>query len=151
MADWAKTTRGQNAWNAAALRAVAAFPGHALYLRTDSLFAPHGYFLTWMRTAKGTWVRARKLDNAHFCPYGAAELGALVTQDLTPALHLGPMSAGWESAPWTRDPRYDDPPGACPADQPPTPSYRGLRVPVVAATARSQSPRPHVAARPGSG
>ena len=68
MADWAQTTRGQDAWDAAARKAVAAFPGHALYLRTDTLFAPHGYFLTWMRTAKGTWVRAREARQRTLLP-----------------------------------------------------------------------------------
>jgi hypothetical protein len=127
-AAWTKLTEGQDAWDAVAREAVAAFPGHALYLRTDSVFAPDGRFLTWLRTAGGQWVRARKLDNAHFCPYGAAALGALVTLDLTPVLHLSPMRAGWENGSWTRSPNYNDPPGACPDDQPPA-HYTGLAVP----------------------
>jgi hypothetical protein len=130
-ADWSRRTAAQDAWDAAARSAVAGLAGHALYLRTSALFAPGGRFLTWMRTAQGTWVRARKLDNAHFCPYGAAALGALVTLDLTPVLHLASMSPGWQSGSWIHDPRYDDPPGACPADQPPAAHYRGLPVPAV--------------------
>ena len=47
----------QVAWNRAAHEAVNAFPGHAIYLTTEQLFAPDGRFLAWMRTAKGTWVR----------------------------------------------------------------------------------------------
>ena len=97
-ANWAKETAAQDAWDAVAQQAAAALPGQALYLRTDSVFAPGGNFLTWMRTANGTWVRARKLDNTHFCPYGAAELGALVTEDLTPVLHLAPMTPGGRAA-----------------------------------------------------
>ncbi len=131
-AAWEQRLRTQQAWDLAAQRAVAAFPTHALYLQTHELFAPHGYFSPWMRTAAGTWVRARKIDNTHFCPYGAAELGALVTADLTPVLGLGPMAPGWEVGSWIHDPRYDDPAGACPADQPPTPDYRGVRIPVTA-------------------
>lgn len=125
---WVKQTRAQNAWNAIARQVVTAFPGHALYLTTEQLFAPHGRFLTWMRTPQDKWVRARKLDNTHMCPYGAAQFGALVTADLTPYLHLRAAKPGWEYGSWTLDPRYNDPPGACPDDQPP-PGYRGVAVP----------------------
>ncbi len=125
---WLKQTEATEAWDDAARHAVAAFPGRAAYLTTEQLFAPHGRFLTWMRTPSGTWVRARKLDNTHMCPYGAAQFGALVTQELTPMLGLAPPEAGWEFGSWTEDPRYNDPPGACPDDQPP-PGYRGLAVP----------------------
>ena len=125
---WVRQTRAQNAWNAIARQVVADFPGHALYLTTEQLFAPHGRFLTWMRTPQDKWVRARKLDNTHMCPYGAAQFGALITADLTPYLHLSAMKPGWEYGSWTLDPRYNDPPGACPGDQPP-PGYRGVEVP----------------------
>jgi hypothetical protein len=125
---WVKQTRAQNAWDAIARTVVAAFPGHALYLTTDQLFAPHGRFLTWMRTPQGKWVRARKLDNTHMCPYGAAQFGAFLTADLTPYLHLPAAKPGWEYGSWTLDPRYNDPVGACPDDQPP-PGYRGVEVP----------------------
>ena len=126
--DWVKQTRQQDAWNAIARQVVTAFPGRALYLTTEQLFAPHGRFLTWMRTPQHKWVRARKLDNTHMCPYGAAQFGALVTDDLTPYLRLPAMKPGWEFGSWTLDPRYNDPPGACPNDQPP-PGYRGVEVP----------------------
>jgi peptidoglycan/LPS O-acetylase OafA/YrhL len=125
---WVKQTRAQDAWNAIARQVVTAFPGHALYLTTEQLFAPDGRFLTWMKTPQGKWVRARKLDNTHMCPYGAAQFGALITADLTPYLHLPALKPGWEYGSWTRDPRYNDPPGACPDDQPP-PGYRGVEVP----------------------
>ena len=126
---WVKQNRAQNAWNAIARQVVAAFPGHALYLTTEQLFAPHGRFLTWMRTPGHKWVRARKLDNTHMCPYGAAQFGALITADLTPYLRLpAALKPGWEYGSWTLDPRYNDPLGACPDDQPP-PGYRGVAVP----------------------
>jgi peptidoglycan/LPS O-acetylase OafA/YrhL len=127
---WRKLTRATDAWDDAARRVVAAFPGRAIYLTTAQLFAPKGLFLTWMRTPGGAWVRARKLDNTHMCPYGAAKFGALVTAELTPLLHLGALEPGWEFGPWTKDARYNDPPGACPDDQPPA-GYRGELVPVV--------------------
>ncbi len=127
-AGWAQQTSVQDAWDAAARRAAAAFPGRALYVTTDQLFAPGGRFYTWFPTTGGAWVRARKLDNAHFCPLGAAEFGRLLTNDLSELFHLPGPVPGWQYGSWTRDPRYNDPPGACPADHPP-PGYRGLAVP----------------------
>jgi hypothetical protein len=127
--NWEAETIAQDDWDAIAKKVVLQFPGHALYLSTSQLFAPGGRFLAWFRTAGGAWVRARKIDNAHMCPLGAAELGQLVVNDLDPTLHLGAPRPGWQFGAWTKDPRYNDPPGACPADQPPA-HYRGLAVPV---------------------
>jgi hypothetical protein len=127
---WSAQTEVTDAWDDAAREAVAAFPGRAVYLTTSELFAPRGLFLTWMKTPDGAWVRARKLDNTHMCPYGAAQFGALLTAELSPLLHLRSPKPGWEFASWTKDARYNDPPGACPDDQPPG-GYDGLRVPRV--------------------
>ena len=127
-AAWLASVNHQAAWNRSAQAAAAAFPGRAVYLATDSVFAPGGQFLTWHQTSAGTWIRARKLDNTHVCPYGAAELGALVDADLASVLRLGPMAPGWESGPWVHDGRYNNPVGSCPADRPP-PRYRGIPVP----------------------
>jgi peptidoglycan/LPS O-acetylase OafA/YrhL len=123
-------TQAQYDWDRAAREATDAFPSRAFYLSTSQLFAPAGRFSAWSRTPDGAWLRARKLDNVHFCPYGAAEFGAFITETLTPSLHLPPMNPGWELGAWIHDRRYDDPLGACPADQPP-PGYHGVLVPVV--------------------
>lgn len=128
LSTWERQTLAQRAWNAAARRAAQAFPGHALFIGTDDLFAPGGRFYTWFKTSSGQWLRARKLDNAHFCPYGSAKFGALVVADLTTQLHLPGMAPGWEFGAWTHDRRYNDPPGACPRDQPPS-GYSGIPVP----------------------
>ncbi len=125
---WAAQNAQQATWNTLARDAVGLFPGQALYVPTDQLFAPHDRFFTWTRTPTGAWIRARKLDNTHVCPYGAAELGALVVHDLTPLLGLGAMAPGWEIGNWVHDANFNDPPGACPDDQPP-PGYVGLAVP----------------------
>jgi peptidoglycan/LPS O-acetylase OafA/YrhL len=125
---WARQTRLQNVWDAAARQATAAFPGHAGYLTTSYLFAPDGRFRTWFQTPSGQWIRARKLDNDHFCPYGAASFGALVAADFRQMLGVAAPAPGWELGAWTHEHRYNDPPGACPNDQPPT-GYRGLPVP----------------------
>ncbi len=127
-ADWKSANARQIIWNTIANEAVQFFPGRALYLPTTQLFAPGDRFFTWVRTASGSWIRARKLDNTHVCPYGAAQVGSLVDDDLTPVLGLAAMAPGWENGDWVHDANYDDPPGACPDDQPP-PGYRGIPVP----------------------
>jgi peptidoglycan/LPS O-acetylase OafA/YrhL len=125
---WADQNASQIMWNDLARQAVQFFLGHALYLETDQLFAPGDRYYTWNRAPTGVWLRARKIDNLHMCPYGAAELGALVVNDLTPALGLPSMAGGWELGSWVQEPNYNDPAGACPADQPP-PGYAGSAVP----------------------
>jgi hypothetical protein len=127
-AQWLTQTTEQDAWDRIARSVAAEFPGRAVYLTTAQLFTPDGRFVTWMKTPSGSWARARKLDNEHMCPYGAAALGSLIVTDLRPSLSLGPMVPGWQSGAWTQDPRYNSPPGACPNDQPPA-GYRGVRLP----------------------
>jgi peptidoglycan/LPS O-acetylase OafA/YrhL len=127
-AAWAAQNTRQIIWNDLADEAVQFFPGQAMYLQTDQLFAPRDRYFTWNETPSGTWIRARKLDNTHMCPYGAAEVGSLVENDLTPVLGLAPMTPNWELGSWVQEPNFNDPPGACPADQPP-PGYTGLAVP----------------------
>lgn len=121
--------RVQAAWDRIARSVTGAFPGHAAYLRTAPVFAPGNRFMTWMRTSSGTWIRARKLDETHMCPYGAALFGSAIVGALQRPLLLGPLHAGWETGAWTGDRRYNDPPGACPADQPPD-GYSGIPLPV---------------------
>ena len=125
---WALQNKEQDQWNELAQDAVAFFPGHALYLQTTPLFAPGNRYWTWNQTANGTWIRARKIDNTHMCPFGAAELGDLVDQDLTPILGLAPPAAAWELGPWVHDANFNQPAGACPDDQPPA-GYSGTPVP----------------------
>jgi hypothetical protein len=125
---WALQNKEQNEWNELAQEAVAFFPGHALYLQTAPLFAPGNRYLAWNQTATGAWLRVRKIDNTHMCPFGAAELGLLVDQDLTPSLGLSPPAPGWELGNWVHDANFNQPAGACPDDQPP-PGYVGTPVP----------------------
>ena len=127
-AAWAGQNASQVIWNDLARQAVQFFPGHAMYLETDRLFAPGDRYFTWDRSPTGGWLRARKIDDLHVCPYGAALFGSLVVNDLTPVLDLPPMAPGWELGSWVHEPNYNDPPGACPADQPP-PGYTGVEVP----------------------
>ena len=125
---WAEQTREQDDWNTIARNVVGDFPGRAVYLSTGSVFAPDGRFFTWGPGAAGGWVRARRIDNTHLCPYAATEMGQLVVGDLAPALGLAAPAPGWESGAWTKDPRYDEGSDSCPADQPPN-GYVGVRIP----------------------
>jgi peptidoglycan/LPS O-acetylase OafA/YrhL len=129
---WIQTLIGEDAWDSVAQKAVMAFPGRAVYVADSALFAPRNRFLVWMKTPSGLWLRARMIDDIHVCPYGAAEFGAFLLAQLSPALDLGPPAAEWQSGSWTSDPRYNDPSGSCPGDHPPGP-YRGLALPALTA------------------
>ena len=128
---WTALTLEQRAWDNDAMAVVSDFPGHAVYLSTDRLFAPGGRFLTWAPLPGGHFVRVRQVDNIHLCPFGAAAFATLVVGDLEPVLSLVAPQRGWQFGSWTQDPRYSigvAGPGACPADQP-GPGYEGLSVP----------------------
>lgn len=146
-AAWISTLVGERAWDRAAAAAASAFPGRAAYVPTSQLFAPGGRFLVWMKTPSGTWLRARKVDDIHMCPYGAAEFGNLVLARLGPALQLGAARSGWQSGPWIHDRRYNTPPGSCPDDHP-VGHYGGTplpKLPPISQRAPSRSPARGVA------
>ena len=82
--DWRRQTEQEAAWDRIAHQVVGSFPGRAVFLPTEQLFAPGGRFHVWLRAGDGRWVRARMVDSVHLCPYGAALFGALVADDLTP-------------------------------------------------------------------
>jgi hypothetical protein len=129
-AAWVSTLAGETAWDRAASSAAAAYPGQAAYLTDSDLFAPGGRYLVWMKTPARAWLRTRKVDDIHVCPYGAAEFGQLVETALSTSLGLQPMAPGWQDGAWIHDPRYNDPAGACPADQPSGQSYNGTALPI---------------------
>ena len=129
-ADWVRQTEREVAWNTIAKQVVNDFPGRAVFLPTQQVFAPRGRFYVWLKSNEGRWLRARMVDSIHLCPYGAALLGALVLDDLTPVLKLPAASTGWEAGSWTTNSGFDQPPGSCPNDEPPS-GYRGFAVPRV--------------------
>jgi hypothetical protein len=94
-------------------------PGRVTYLPTASALEIGGRYSTWLPTTDGGWIRARKTDDTHLCPAGAAVLGAAVTSELTPMFHLAAPAPGWIDASWTKDAARFGPPGSCPDDQPP--------------------------------
>jgi peptidoglycan/LPS O-acetylase OafA/YrhL len=114
----AKRERGREAWNAVVAGMTTVWPGRVMFLPVAQSLEVNGHYSTWLPGTKG-WVRARKLDEVHMCPAGAATFGVAVVNQLTPVFHLSPMAPGWVTGSWSTDPRFNDPPGACPDDQPP--------------------------------
>ena len=100
-------------------RLPARYPGRITYLPIASALEVDGRYSTWLPTIGGGWVRARKTDNTHLCPAGAAVLGAAVTSELSPMFHLPPPAPGWITGSWTKDGARFGPAGDCPDDQPP--------------------------------
>jgi peptidoglycan/LPS O-acetylase OafA/YrhL len=97
----------------------ARYPGRVTYLPVGSSLDVHGRYSAWLPTTDGGWVRARKTDNTHLCPAGAAVLGAAVTTELRPLFHLPATAPGWINGSWTTDANRFGPAGGCPDDQPP--------------------------------
>ncbi len=112
---------GTRAWTALVTSVASQYPGRVTMLPAASALDVNGQYSPWLPTVNGGWIRARKTDNTHLCPAGAAVLGAAVTDDLTPMLHLAPSTPGWINSSWTSDAgRFDIPPDQCPDDQPPS-------------------------------
>jgi hypothetical protein len=132
---WMLQTEEQASWDRAAMAMTKAFPGHVVYLPTAQVFAPGGVFLTWAKTPEGPWVRVRQVDNTHLCPYGAAEMGQLVADDLEQVLGIPAPAPGWQDSGWANDLRYGLVPVAnvCPDDQP-LAGYDGMRLPAASPT-----------------
>ncbi len=95
------------------------YPRRVTYLPIAHLFDDNGTYSAWLPTTNGGWIRARKVDNTHLCPAGAAVLGAGIAQELHWLFHLTPPAPGWVDGSWTRDPVRFGVPGDCPDDQPP--------------------------------
>ncbi len=111
--------RYTRAWTAIARTLPTEYPGHVTYLPVASSLDVDGHYSAWLPTVSGAWIRARKTDNTHLCPAGAAVLGAAITQQLRPMFGLAPPAPGWINSSWTSDTyRYDTPAGECPNDQP---------------------------------
>lgn len=101
---------GRTAVNAV-LAAAAAERGDVTFLATDEVIGD----------AQGRYVRTeggellRKPDGRHLCPAGAERFGTAVIGALQATWALPASAAGWQDGPWRQEPRYDDPPGACPS------------------------------------
>jgi peptidoglycan/LPS O-acetylase OafA/YrhL len=71
----------------------------------------------YLRDVDGDGIPERKPDGVHLCPSGAARLAVWLLDELT---RLSPGLPGasvtqWAAGDWTKEQRFDDPPGACSA------------------------------------
>ncbi len=116
--------RGNTAWTRIAEEMTRQFPGRVMYLPIASSLTWHGKYLAWLppsnegRTPLDQWVRARKLDNLHLCPEGAARYADALLTDMRAVFSLTPASPDWMQGDWTSNSNYNDPPGDCPDDHP---------------------------------
>ena len=124
-ADAQQRWRGVEAWNEIAERMTQLFPGRVMYFPVASSLMLHGKFSAWLPPESdpgapaSEWIRVRKLDNVHLCPEGSARYADALLFDMTAVFGLAPATADWSQGPWTTDPDFNDPPGACPDDHPP--------------------------------
>ena len=110
--------RNRAAWNSIMASLASRWPGRYLFVPVASSLEVNGQYATWLPGPGGAWTRARKVDNFHICPTGAAALGDAVLSQLSPVLGLPPATPGWWSGSWTRNSTYNDPRGSCPDDHP---------------------------------
>ena len=115
------------------------YPGRITYLPVASSLEVDGRYSPWLPTTDGGWVRARKTDNVHLCPAGAAVLGAAVTSELSPMFHLPPPAPGWIDGRWTKDQAQFGPTGECP-ERPAASGHRALNGDVTRPTERTERP-----------
>ncbi len=116
---------GVTAWNAIAAKMPSYFPGRVMYFPLGSSLLVDGKYSAWLppqgdpHAPSSDWLRARKLDNVHLCPEGAARYANALLADMTALSLLPPAEGNWAQGAWTTDPDYNDPPGTCPDDHPP--------------------------------
>ncbi len=117
---------GDIAWNTIAKSMTTYFPGRVMYFPIASSLALQGTYSPWLppendpRAPKDQWIRVRKADNVHLCPEGSARYGDALLADMTSVFRLAPAVGDWSQAAWVSDPNFNNPPGTCPDDHPPS-------------------------------
>jgi peptidoglycan/LPS O-acetylase OafA/YrhL len=111
--DQAANELGRRTVNRVFASEPSAHAGVVSYLPTASVLEAGGRFAAFLPGADGVPERVRKRDDVHFCPAGAARVGALVVGALRPLYGLPAPDPSWASGAWRGDPRYDDPHGTC--------------------------------------
>jgi hypothetical protein len=114
----AAAERNRTAWDSLMSSLASRWPGQYMFLPVANSVEVNGQYSTWLPGPGGAWSRARKTDNFHVCPTGAAAMGQAVLDQLSPVLGLPPAMPGWWTGSWTRNSTYDDPSGSCPDDHP---------------------------------
>jgi hypothetical protein len=114
----AAAERNRTAWDSLMSSLASRWPGQYMFLPVANSVEVNGQYSTWLPGPGGVWSRARKTDNFHVCPTGAAAMGQAVLDQLSPVLGLPPAMPGWWTGSWTRNSTYDEPSGSCPDDHP---------------------------------
>ena len=99
----ATSQRDRAAWDSVMASLTAHWPGQYMFLPVASSLEVNGQYSTWLPGPGGAWSRARKTDNFHLCPTGAAALGQATLTQLTPVLNLPPPAASWWSGSWDEE------------------------------------------------
>ena len=88
------------------------------FIDTNELLGnENGTFVRFLTAFDGGIHQIRKVrdgkDDGHLCPFGAALIGNSVFKKIAERFPLNQKEINWWSGEWTKDPRYDDPPGGC--------------------------------------
>jgi peptidoglycan/LPS O-acetylase OafA/YrhL len=83
------------------------------FLDLDPFLSPKGRFTFFLDGPNGR-ERIRKVDGAHFCPAGAAQVARAVLDAISASWSLPAPSPSWRAGDWALDPRFLNPPGICP-------------------------------------
>jgi len=118
-----KRAAGQKAWDQIVRSMARGLPG-----RGDVLAGRFGGPSRWQVHAHGSrpqrirsapkkadGIGSAWSDDVHLCPAGWSATPDAVLADLSALFHLPPAQAGWSDQSWVNDPRYNTPPGSCPA------------------------------------
>ena len=88
------------------------------FIDTNELLGDEeGAFVRFLTALDGGIHQIRKVrdgkDDGHLCAFGAALIGDSVFKKIGERFPLDQKEINWWSGEWTKDPRYDDPPGGC--------------------------------------
>jgi hypothetical protein len=95
---------------AAAATVAAEHPGRAWLFDAEAVWGQ-----TFERDMDGDGIPERKADKVHICPSGAARFAAWLVSQLAATFDgfTPPPDLSWVSGSWSKDKRYNDPPGTC--------------------------------------
>ena len=97
-----------------ALRAAAARHQSTVgFLDLDPVISPGGRFTAYLDGPAGR-ERVRKMDGTHLCPSGSARIGRAIFNAVAASWALPEPPADWRAGDWALNPRFNNPPGACP-------------------------------------
>jgi peptidoglycan/LPS O-acetylase OafA/YrhL len=124
----AQSLAGEQAWQRIIERLPAAFVGKVMFFPVGSSVLLGGRYTAWLPTPEAPpkspeskWLRVRTTDGVHFCPAGVTRYADAILADLTALYRLSPAKPTWSTQAWTKTAtRFDNPPGSCPDDHPPS-------------------------------